>query len=96
MYIVADCSGLDPAPLEAQVSYNGIRYPGKVVEDDPGVYRITFNPRGKGTYKIWIVFDGRMVKGKIPLIIKASNLYFLPITMLLYKCSCHATYQINY
>ena len=94
MYIVADCSGLDPAPLEAQVSYNGIRYPGNVVEDDPGVYRITFNPRGKGTYKIWIVFDGRMVKGKIQFISKTDQFYvFLLNTMWLHTSSLQL---INY
>lgn len=88
MYIVADCSGLDPAPLEAQISYNGIRYPGNVVEDDPGVYRITFSPRGKGTYKIWIVFDGRMVKGKIHFISKTDQFYvFLLNTMSLHTSS---------
>ncbi|XP_052103817.1 filamin-C-like isoform X2 [Mytilus californianus] len=62
-HLVADCSGLDPGRIEAHVSYKGYRFPANTVEDDPGIYRITFQPRGKGTYKIWIVFDGRMVKG---------------------------------
>ncbi|XP_063430705.1 filamin-C-like isoform X3 [Mytilus trossulus] len=62
-HLIADCSGLDPGRIEAHVSYKGYRFPANTVEDDPGIHRITFQPRGKGTYKIWIVFDGRMVKG---------------------------------
>lgn len=61
---LADCSGLDPAPLKAEVTYKGQRFWANVVEDEPGIHRISFHPRGKGTYKIFITFDGRVVKGR--------------------------------
>ncbi|KAL3847015.1 hypothetical protein ACJMK2_017952, partial [Sinanodonta woodiana] len=62
-HLIADCSKAPGGQIEAEVSYNGYKFPAKIVEDSTGVYKILFTPRGPGTYKIWITFDGQMIKG---------------------------------
>ncbi|XP_071084444.1 filamin-C-like [Haliotis cracherodii] len=61
--LIADCTKVGDGRLEAEVTHNGLRYPGKVKKDKPGIYRVTFKPKGPGVYKIWLHFDGQPVKG---------------------------------
>lgn len=39
----------------------------QVIEDrdKPGIYKIIFKPKGPGTYRIFIIYDKRLVKGKV-------------------------------
>ncbi|XP_041356835.1 filamin-C-like isoform X2 [Gigantopelta aegis] len=61
--LIADCTRVGDGVLEAEVTYNGLQYPTKIVQDKPCVYRITFKPRGPGVYKVYITYDGTQVKG---------------------------------
>ena len=61
---LADCSEAPEGRLEADVTYGHERFPATVKETNPKVYQITFHPRGKGTYKVWLVYSGLVVKGK--------------------------------
>ncbi|RUS80145.1 hypothetical protein EGW08_012102, partial [Elysia chlorotica] len=61
--LIADCSRVGEGDLTAEVTHNGLRYPCKVRKDKPEFYRISFKPRGPGTYKVWVYYDGRQVKG---------------------------------
>lgn len=60
----ADCTKVGDGTVTADVTYNGFRFPCKVRKDRPCVYHVSFKPRGPGTYKIWISYDGVPVKGK--------------------------------
>ena len=64
-FVTADCSNGPGGNLTAEVAYNGYRFPADVTEDKPDVYRISFRPRGPGTYRIWVVYDGTVVKGML-------------------------------
>ena len=63
-FVSADCTKVGDGTISADVTHNGIRFPCKVRKDHPGVYRITFKPRGPGVYKIWINYDDMPVKGQ--------------------------------
>ncbi|PVD18513.1 hypothetical protein C0Q70_21062 [Pomacea canaliculata] len=62
--LIADCTKVGDGTVTADVTYNGFRFPCKVRKDRPCVYHVSFKPRGPGTYKIWISYDGVPVKGK--------------------------------
>ena len=49
------------------MTYGPIKFPADVVmdEDKPGLYKIIFNPRGPGTYKVWVAYGGKLVKGRL-------------------------------
>lgn len=61
--MIADCTRVGEGRIEADVTYQGMRYPCKVKKDKPSIYKVSFKPRGPGTYKVWINYDGRPVKG---------------------------------
>ncbi|GFR82091.1 filamin-C, partial [Elysia marginata] len=61
--LIADCTRVGEGNLTAEVTHNGLRYPCKVRKDRPCVYRVSFKPRGPGTYKVWVYYDGQQVKG---------------------------------
>ncbi|KAK3780575.1 hypothetical protein RRG08_037514 [Elysia crispata] len=61
--LIADCTRVGEGDLTAEVTHNGRRFPCKVRKDRPCVYRVSFKPRGPGTYTIWVYYDGRPVKG---------------------------------
>ncbi|XP_012935156.2 filamin-C [Aplysia californica] len=61
--LIADCSRVGDGRIDAEVTHNGLRYPCKVRKDRPMVYRVSFRPRGPGTYKVWINYDSQPVKG---------------------------------
>ncbi|GFO06181.1 filamin-c [Plakobranchus ocellatus] len=61
--LIADCTRVGEGNVTAEVTHHGLRYPCKVRKDRPDVYRVSFKPRGPGTYKVWINYDGQPVKG---------------------------------
>lgn len=61
--ISADCSEAPEGRLEAEITYGHERFPATVTETNPKVYQINFRPRGKGTYKVWVVYSGLVLKG---------------------------------
>ena len=64
----ADLTNAPPgAKLDAQVTYGPIKFPAEVIEDEdkPGLYKIIFSPRGPGTYKVWVAYGGKLVKGTL-------------------------------
>ncbi|CAG5116840.1 unnamed protein product, partial [Candidula unifasciata] len=60
--LIADCTQVGDGRIDAEVTYNGQRYPCKIKKDKPCIYRVQFKPRGPGIYKIWINYEGRPVK----------------------------------
>jgi len=63
-HLMADVTSAPPdCTIVAEVTYGGQRFSANVEEDKPGFYRIMFDPRGPGTYKVWITCDGRLIKG---------------------------------
>ncbi|XP_022288939.2 filamin-A-like [Crassostrea virginica] len=72
-HLIADCSEAPEGRLEADVTYGHERFPATVKETNPKVYQITFHPRGKGTYKVWLVYSGLVVKGS-PFVIEIDEL----------------------
>lgn len=78
--IVADCSEAPEGRLDAEVTYGHERFPATVKETNPKTYQVTFHPRGKGTYKVWLVYSGLVVKGthyfKCHLHVVIVSLYF--------------------
>lgn len=72
-HLIADCSEAPEGRLDAEVTYGHERFPATVKETNPKTYQITFHPRGKGTYKVWLVYSGLVVKGS-PFIIEIDEL----------------------
>ncbi|XP_062597927.1 filamin-C-like [Saccostrea cucullata] len=72
-HLIADCSEAPEGRLDAEITYGHERFPATVTETNPKIYQITFRPRGKGTYKVWLVYSGLVVKGS-PFIIEVDEL----------------------
>ena len=49
--------------LEANVTYGSLKFPADIIEDKPGLFKILFQPKGPGTYRVWIIYGGKLVKG---------------------------------
>ncbi|XP_053403623.1 filamin-C-like isoform X4 [Mercenaria mercenaria] len=64
-HLIADVSNASPGgTLKAEVQYGRTRFPADVYETDkPDIYKIVFEPRGPGTYNVWIIYDGHLAKG---------------------------------
>ncbi|XP_052286746.1 filamin-A-like isoform X2 [Dreissena polymorpha] len=63
-HLIADVTNAPPGgQLEAEVQYGTSRFPADVIADKPGLYKIVFKPRGPGTYRIYIIYNRRIVKG---------------------------------
>ncbi|KAL5004346.1 hypothetical protein ScPMuIL_017802 [Solemya velum] len=62
-HLIADCTAAPDGKLTAEVTHDGYKFPADIVEESSSVYRISFRPRGRGTYKVWLVHDGNVVKG---------------------------------
>ncbi|KAH9498672.1 hypothetical protein Btru_007267, partial [Bulinus truncatus] len=61
--MIADCTRVGEGRIDAEVIYQGTRYPCEVKKDKPCIYKVSFRPRGPGTYKVYINYDGLPVKG---------------------------------
>ncbi|XP_059151967.1 filamin-C-like [Physella acuta] len=71
--LIADCTRVGEGRIDADVTYQGLRYPCRVKQDKPCVYKVSFKPQGPGVYKVWINYDGQPVKGS-PFIQEISEL----------------------
>ncbi|XP_055868283.1 filamin-A-like isoform X2 [Biomphalaria glabrata] len=61
--MIADCTRVGDGRIDAEVTYQGTRFPCEVKKDKPCIYKVSFRPRGPGTYKVWINYDGQPIKG---------------------------------
>ncbi|XP_052784049.1 filamin-A-like isoform X2 [Mya arenaria] len=65
-HFIADVTNAPPGgDLEAEVQFGAHRFPADVSEDPdrPGLYKVVFKPRGPGTYRLFIIYNKRLVKG---------------------------------
>ena len=72
------------------MTHNHYKFPAQIEETRPNVYRISFMPRGKGTYKIWVNYAGTVVKGK--------GVYKIWVNYAgtVVKCKCVVQNVVNY
>ncbi|KAK3096080.1 hypothetical protein FSP39_022879 [Pinctada imbricata] len=62
-HLIVDCTKAPDGDLEAEVTHNFQKFPAEIEKTKPDTYRVSFRPRGRGTYRIWLTYAGTVVKG---------------------------------